>query len=75
MGITVVRSTPTGISAIIDANGAVLKALPYRKAGYIEAALPPAFEPTLFARFGTILPLGFGLALTALAIATRKRLR
>lgn len=74
-GLPVVRSTPTGISAIVDADGTIVKALPYHKAGYIEAALPPAHQPTLFARLGNILPLGFALMLTALAIATRKRLR
>lgn len=74
-GLPVVRSTPTGISAIVDANGAIMNLVQYRKAGYIEATLPEAHQPTLFARLGNILPLGFALALTALAIATRRRLR
>ncbi len=74
-GLPVVRSTPTGISAIIDADGTIIKSLQYQKAGYIEARLPFAHKPTLFARIGNILPLAFALALTALAIATRQRLR
>ncbi len=74
-GLPVVRSTPTGISAIIDADGAIINSLQYRKAGYIEARLPTAHNPTIFARFGNVLPLCLALALTALAIATRRRLR
>lgn len=74
-GLPVVRSTPTGISAIIDAEGTIINSLQYRKAGYIEARLPFAQAPTLFARFGNILPLSFALLLAALAIASRRRLR
>lgn len=74
-GLPVVRSTPTGISAIIDADGAIINSLQYQKAGYIEARLPFPHKPTLFARFGNILPFAFSLALTALAIATGRRLR
>ena len=68
-GIPVVRSTPTGISAVIDADGNLLHRLPYRKAGYIETHLPPAHPPTLFARFGNILSLGCAFFLGALGIA------
>lgn len=68
-GIPVVRSTPTGISAVIDADGKLLHRLPFRKAGYIETRLPPAHSPTLFARFGNILSLGFAFFLGALGIA------
>lgn len=68
-GIPVVRSTPTGISAVIDADGNLLHRLPFRKAGYIETHLPPAHPPTLFARHGNILSLGFAFFLGALGIA------
>lgn len=68
-GIPVVRSTPTGISAIIDANGRVLHKLPYRKGGYIEGRLPVAHAPTPFARYGNILSFAFAFFLGALAIA------
>ena len=68
-GIPVVRSTPTGISAVIDADGNLLHRLPYRKAGYIETHLPPTHPPTLFARFGNILSLGCAFFLGALGIA------
>lgn len=68
-GIPVVRSTPTGISAVIDADGNLLHRLPYRRAGYIETALPAAHSPTVFARFGNILSLGCAFFLGGLGIA------
>jgi apolipoprotein N-acyltransferase len=72
-GLPVVRATPTGISAVIDADGRVLESLPMHKAGRIDTTLPPAHVPTLFARYGNILPVGFALLLLALAIAFRRR--
>jgi apolipoprotein N-acyltransferase len=72
-GLPVVRSTPTGISAIIDADGTIVEALPYQKPGFIEAPLPRAHEPTLFARYGNILPLAFAAFLALIGIALRRR--
>ncbi|HET7317157.1 MAG TPA: apolipoprotein N-acyltransferase, partial [Sphingomicrobium sp.] len=52
-GLPIVRSTPTGISALIDARGHIVRKLGWRKAGVIDAYLPPsALQPSLFARFG-----------------------
>jgi apolipoprotein N-acyltransferase len=62
-GLPVVRSTPTGISAVVDAHGRLLQSIPWRTAGVIDAELPPAAPPTFFARFGNIIPLLLGLAL------------
>jgi apolipoprotein N-acyltransferase len=62
-GIPVIRSTPTGISAVIDANGRIVKALPWQQAGVIDASLPFPAPPTLFARLGNITPLLLGFAL------------
>ena len=67
------RATPTGISAVIDADGRILESLPMHAAGRIDTLVPPAHAPTLFARFGNALPVGFALALLALAIAFRRR--
>ncbi len=58
-GLPVIRATPTGISAIIDADGNVLKHLPLGVAGRIDSVLPPSTTPTFFARFGNIIPLIF----------------
>jgi apolipoprotein N-acyltransferase len=74
-GLPIVRATPTGISAIIDADGNVVASLPYRKAGVITKRLPPANAPTLFARYGNFLPFVFALLLTLIGIAQRLRLR
>lgn len=72
-GLPVVRSTPTGISAIIDADGRIVDSIPMHRAGRIDAMLPPPHAPTLFARYGNALPVGFALLLLALAIAIRRR--
>ena len=74
-GISVVRSTPTGISAIIDPQGRVVQSLPYQKAGFIEARLPKSDPPTLFARYGNRLPFAFAFILFALGIALRAKRR
>eukprot|EP01035_Chromulina_nebulosa_P040033 gene40033-54123_t len=47
------------LRAGIDANGRIIKSLPLGTAGRIDAVVPQAKAPTLFARFGNILPLGF----------------
>ena len=72
-GLPVLRSTPTGISAVIDAEGRLLHSLPWRTAGVIDARLPLPKPPTLFARFGNILPFLFALLLAAAAIAVRRK--
>jgi apolipoprotein N-acyltransferase len=77
-GIPVIRSTPTGISALIDAHGQILKALPWRQPGYFDTTLPPpAAEPTLFGRYGNIIPLllGFALVIAAIALGLAGRYR
>ena len=71
----VLRSTPTGISAVIDAEGRVLHSLPWHASGAIEAVMPTAHTPTPFARFGNLLPLLFGTLLVTAAIAVRRRAR
>jgi apolipoprotein N-acyltransferase len=67
-GLPVVRATPTGISAIIDADGLIVKSLPLGIDGRIDARLPRAKAPTLFAQFGNIIPLVFAGLLILLAL-------
>ncbi len=74
-GLPVVRATPTGISAVIDADGRITESLPSGKAGRIDTFLPMAKAPTLFARYGNILPLGFAALLIALAFLPLVRRR
>ena len=71
-GLPIIRSTPTGISAVIDADGNVLHRLPFQKAGYIETRLPPPHAPTLFSRYGNLLSMVFAALLFGLGIALRK---
>ena len=75
-GLPVVRATPTGISAVIDAHGRILGSLPWQAAGVIDAMLPPpAASPTLFARFGNLIPLllAFVLLLTGIVLGRTRR--
>jgi apolipoprotein N-acyltransferase len=62
-GLPVLRSTPTGISAVIDTDGRRLASLPWRQAGVIDARLPAPRPPTPFARLGNVLPLLLALLL------------
>jgi apolipoprotein N-acyltransferase len=62
-GLPVLRATPTGISAVIDARGNIVQSLPWRKAGVIDAVLPPpANSAPMFARFGNLIALLLGFA-------------
>jgi apolipoprotein N-acyltransferase len=69
----IVRSTPTGISAVIDARGRLLASLPWRTPGAIEIPLPATAAPTLFARFGNILPMILAMLLGAIGLWRRRR--
>lgn len=74
-GLPVIRSTPTGISAIIDASGRVTRSIPMGRAGRIDARIPAANAPTPFARLGNVLPLAFAALLATLAVAIGLRQR
>lgn len=75
-GLPVLRSTTTGISAVIDADGVVREHIGRNVAGRIESVVPPAHSPTPFARFGHWLSLAWGIALLlASLVAMRWRNR
>ena len=74
-GIPVIRATPTGISAVIDADGRLLNSLPWRTAGRIDTSIPPAREPTVFARGGNLIPVIFGFLLVIAGIAVGRHRR
>ncbi|KQW86406.1 apolipoprotein N-acyltransferase [Brevundimonas sp. Root1279] len=61
-GLPVVRSTPTGVSAMIDPWGRVIgdQRLDPGESGVIDARLPKPTAPTLYGRVGDLL---FGLGL------------
>lgn len=74
-GLPVLRSTTTGISAVIDANGVVRQHIPRHRAERIEGTIPPAKSPTLFARLGNWLPLGWAIVLLAGSLVAMRRRR
>ena len=74
-GLPVIRSTPTGISALIDPHGGLLRSIPWQTAGMIDATMPNPLAPTLFARLGNIIPLALGFILVIAAIALGRRAR
>lgn len=72
-GLPVLRSTTTGISAVIDADGVVRQFVPRLTPGRIDGLVPPAHAPTLFARTGNWLALGWALVLLACALVVARR--
>ena len=75
-GLPVLRSTTTGISAVIDADGVVRAFLPQQRAGRLDGMVPPAHPPTLFARTGNALALVWTTVLLVIAlVATTARRR
>ena len=72
-GLPMVRVANTGISAVIDSAGRVTAAIPLGEAGWIDAPLPAAAPPTVYARFGDWPVLL--LAAIALLAARRRRRR
>jgi apolipoprotein N-acyltransferase len=74
-GLPVLRATPTGITAVVDADGRLVATIPAHREGVLDARLPAPRPPTLFARFGNALPLIFALLLAAAAIAVGRKRR
>jgi apolipoprotein N-acyltransferase len=73
-GLPVLRSTTTGISAVIDPRGVVVEHLPMLEGGRIDGRVPAALSPTPFARLGNALPLAWAMVfLGAGAVAMRRR--
>ena len=73
-GLPVLRSTTTGISAVIDANGIVRSHIGMRRDDRIDGFIPPAKAPTAFSRLGNWLPIGWAfLAIVFSLVATRLR--
>jgi len=74
-GVPIVRATPTGISAIVDADGRVAARTQWNQPAALEGPIPPAHAPTLFAQLGNWMALLVALALTLGAVAIRRRAR
>lgn len=57
-GRTIVRAANTGISAVISPYGKIISSLGLNQKGWLDANLPQQlFLPTIYGRFGNIIPL------------------
>jgi apolipoprotein N-acyltransferase len=74
-GIPVIRAANNGISAVIDAYGQITQRLPLNLRGTIDARLPPAIAPPLYARLGDTLFLLMVVVLAALLAFDHRRTR
>lgn len=72
-GLPMVRAANTGISAIVDPFGRVQARLGSNIEGIIDADLPAALDPTLFSRWGNLIPLNIGFALVFAGMVLRRR--
>jgi apolipoprotein N-acyltransferase len=73
-GLPMIRSTPTGVSAVIDAQGRLIpgQSLGLGRAGVIDARLPPPASPTLYSLWGDA-PLAILLLISAAGWALGRR--
>lgn len=71
-GLPILRATPTGISAVIDARGTLVATIPLHQQGAVEVPLPAPRPPTLFARLGNWIALAAFALLLLLAVAFRR---
>ena len=51
-GLPLVRAANTGISAVVDPVGRIIKSLPLGSEGVLDSPLPRALPPTAYSRFG-----------------------
>ena len=71
-GLPIARSTPNGVSALIDADGRILHSIGADQSGLIELPLPAPRAPTLFSHIGNWAVLLIVLLLGGLAFAARR---
>ncbi len=74
-GLPVLRAANTGVSAVIDARGRVLGEVAMNEAGFLDAALPPALPPTIYAFVGDWPVIVLVLFATTLAVLAGHRAR
>jgi apolipoprotein N-acyltransferase len=60
-GLPLIRAANNGISAVIDGQGRILARLGLNVRGVIDAGVPAALPPPLYARFGDAIFLVFWL--------------
>ena len=72
-GLPLIRAANTGVSAVIDARGTIVASLPLGTAGFLDADLPAALPPTLYAQSGDWPTIVFLLATMIALFAARRR--
>ena len=70
-GLPVVRAANTGISAVIDPSGRIVARLGLGIEGVLDASLPTALPPTIYARLRDV-PIGAILAVALLLVIRRR---
>ena len=71
-GLPLVRAANTGISAVVDPLGRVIKSLPLGSEGVLDSALPQPLPRTPYARFGDG-PAALAVALAFLVVMRARR--
>jgi apolipoprotein N-acyltransferase len=72
-GLPLVRAANTGISAVVDPAGRIIKLLPLGAEAVLDSPLPQPLPATLYARAGDGLP--FLFVAVALALGMHRRMR
>jgi len=72
-GLPLVRAANTGISAVVDPLGRIIKSLPLGTEGVLDSALPRAIPPTLYAQFGNYILILMLVA--SLIVVVNRRMR
>jgi len=74
-GVPLIRAANNGISAVIDADGRVLHALPLNARGVVDSSVPGSRPPPLYSRYGDLSFLLIWLALAAWLVRPVRRPR
>jgi apolipoprotein N-acyltransferase len=72
-GLPLVRAANTGISAVVDPVGRIIRALPLGAEGVLDSGLPQAIAPTLYVRAGDYIAGAMVVGAFILAIVRRRR--
>ncbi len=72
-GLPLIRAANTGVSAIIDAHGRVLRALGLNQAGALVGEVPPPLPPTPVSKMGLAAPLLLALGSAAVGLGVGRR--
>ena len=67
-GLPLVRAANAGISAVIDPYGRIVKNMEMNRRGVLDAALPEALPPTVFARYNHLIVILTMFAIIGLSI-------